>query len=344
MKLCANKFASRKKSTKVDKNRLPSTLVDFFRLLSILLLLPAAHAAVDGTWVKHTTAPRNYSDILNWSPDIARGAGATATFNPRSSYATFQILLDESPTLGQLLFTANGGARIFNSNAVHTITFDNGRENSRVTIPCERASVHIDVPLILANNTTLAVSKSVTITRANETRFTQPVTGRGDISVSMSGVSPKDENRCVLRFEAPIHISGGIAMQGTPTQFTRAEYLVLAAANTYPGGTRVFSGILNARAPGSLGTGDIVVGAFGELRLDASAATHPRASLALFSATHDGRPARARVNLGPTPATTNTVATLLVNGARQPPGFYTAPSHEATQPFFAGLGVLKVEK
>jgi len=308
-------------------------------ILSLFFTL--ASFAADGTFEKADSGLLRYSNPLYWNPDVARGVGATATFKPRTAFRSMNLLLDEDLVIGQMLFTPLFAATIQNGDAVHTITFDNAGANSLVTIPGDRAEVHFDVPVVLANNTTLVISKTVPANRLNASRFTQPVTGRGDIAVVMATGALGNVHSNILHFAQSVHISGGIALHGSPATQKRPEYLVLSAPNTYPGGTRVLSGKLAATAPAGLGTGDIVVGAYGELRLEAPGATHPAASLALFSAVHD-KPVHAAVFLGASASVTNTVSTLLINGVKHPPGFYTAKSPEAARDYFSGRGVLRV--
>ena len=304
------------------------------------LLMPALCVAADGTWTRVSDGP--YFNSLSWKPDVARGAGATAEFRPTGGMRSFNILLNENLVIGRMMFASNSGITFSSDKGARTLTFDNGDANSLISIPCERVSVHFEVPVVLANNTTLTISKTLNNSNLNQTRFTQPITGDGNLSTIMSTAALRSIYSNNVCFAAALKMSGGLTVNGSPAQTKRPEHVILSVANTYPGGTQVFSGKLVARAPGSLGTGDLVVGAYGALFLDVSGATSPRAALALFSGSHAGKPAFANIDLGASPSVTNTVSSLHVNGQKQPAGFYSVANPKELKDYLSGNGVLQV--
>jgi autotransporter-associated beta strand protein len=147
--------------------------------------------------------------------------------------------------------------------------------------------------------------------------------GGGTLTIGGNGSS--------TAFAGTIGGLGALKMAGSNT-------LVLAAVNTYTGGTLVQSGILDVQHDGGLGSGNVTVSGGGSLKLEMGTSNSYISAAATLTLTDP-----ATVNLAF--AGTDTISNLVINGIQQASGTWGSSSSSAANKddaHFSGIGVLSV--
>ena len=284
-----------------------------------------------------------YSDSANWSGGKkAGGAGATLSFHAYNVVGLYHSMcVDEDATLGVINLPSTRGALSITNNASgHGFIFDNGASDSliQVTDPRFYAPRHINIPITL-DNTTLKIICVLGGDKSTSTMIFNSFAGNGNLYVNNCTGTPDAGYLQIMRISGLISITGNLTLDNSPTyaRITGDALHIDGKNNTYPGGTFVKAGNMYVHQTGGLGTGNVFVGAYAILTLNASDAINPDATLS-FTADPEGASMLRKVNLGPS-GTVNTVRGLMFGNDRQPPRTYTAVSDPD---YFTGAGTLIV--
>lgn len=308
-------------------------------LVSIMFAyLPIISPATDGVWLTDSEGTYFYSDTENWENGIvAEGAGATAEFKgPKNAQVT--TIIDRDVTLGRLLFpNASGGTSILSGD--YAFIFNNGSEKSEITSVGNRVKPHFNVPIVL-DNTTLRFSRTAD-GRACTPVHIDAVTGTGNLEIYVRmNYNKRTDLFTHLKFHN-INISGYVSIEGSAVKEDCKEKVFFETPNTYTGGTFVYSNRLVVAASGGLGSGNVLVGADGELTLDASSAIDENATLSIMSDidSETNELYFGKVHLGTSADIENVVGRLYFNNEKQANGIYTSETHPEV---FLGNGILRV--
>lgn len=196
----------------------------------------------------------------------------------------------------------------------------------------------------------ITLNAPITITVANGFYAYGPISGPGGLNAFDITLAHQGGTTYSVTLGTPITLrtnqtatmagwgttySGVIGDAGRGFGFTKAGTgtMVLTAANTYGGETRVSAGVLQVDGSGTLGLGDVTVAA-GTLRLNTGT----------DDAIADGKELRVEAGATVQLDADETVMRLILDGVYQRPGTWGAPGGSAGHPdsHFTGSGILTV--
>jgi autotransporter-associated beta strand protein len=173
---------------------------------------------VSETWI--TNVDGLFGIGSNWATgQVPSGPGITATFVSLSGAGpTINVTVNKAFTAGSLVFNNSSVSYILAGDGVsgHALTLDNGAAGG-ASITVSSGNHAISAPLDIANGLTVALS------------------------------ADPAPNTPALTISGPVSGTGGLHKTGAGT-------LVLAATNSYTGGTEVAGGTLRTAARGALGS------------------------------------------------------------------------------------------
>lgn len=232
-----------------------------------LLAASAVHAAIDASW---TGTTGNWSDATKWStnPDVPDQIDDIANFNAASATSTLDI---NSVKLGQLLNTTltNRIWTISPDVNDYALTMQVSSGSALIQTRGTSSTLTINVDVVTASD--LIIRSQGTDNLAPTVNLNGTLTGTGNVTAEVTGGNNATNQINI----ASINTVGTLTVQGnrvngdktvtisnigsnvTTLTKTGTSRLLLPTANSFAGGTTHQRNLLQVRANGALGSGDV---------------------------------------------------------------------------------------